>query len=746
MTSSQKNIATRILLHGLLACLLLVSIALTARLTNAAVWRNDISEAAVLALAQQKQFAGSGRVSVSNSSGSGVAIAPGWVLTAAHVVRGRTSVAFTLDGQSYFGVPVTTPNSDVALIELNANSQLPSTTPFISPNPSFDPTGDLVWKAGRGQSGSVVDSQAGNLASADNNIRVGTNIVTSTQSQLGTGVGVSDVVVIQQNNTAANSTDFEVSTAPGDSGGAMYYQRNNQWYVAGTTIGAQGGVGFIDADVASVYAWIESETGLTFAPQPAPTELTFDTDFTTNGVQDTSLSGFGRIWNTTRPMFTGGADGFNYTWENDLAPVAVFGTATTEPQVVRLQSDVTFGGIRFDVTSSTSNNGPYQLIDDGGSLRAATGGASIETNRFSAISAALVGDSSRDITKTGSAELLLTGDNAAFDGEITVAAGTLIISTEDALGTGGFFANKKTTVQAGATLQLRGSGVAIDEHFHIYGDGNDGDGAIFVSLGDHILTERIAVRTDATISVAAGSSLTIGGAQGRFYNAAGAPAMLMQTGGGTVAYDQLSNIFGLAVEEGIAAGVGGINGNVFIDSGAELRPGDSVSGDSIGDFQTENFSLSDGALLTIDLDPVTDSVDLINVKGSLSLDGMLELNLKSVPTAGQSFLIIDNDLNDTATGTFGDSAFVTGSFGGQDFLFSIDYAAGTSNDVSLTFVSGGAVLLGDCNLDAAVDFLDISPFIALLATGNFIPQADCNEDGMVDFLDITPFIAILSGG
>lgn len=56
-----------------------------------------------------------------------------------------------------------------------------------------------------------------------------------------------------------------------------------------------------------------------------------------------------------------------------------------------------------------------------------------------------------------------------------------------------------------------------------------------------------------------------------------------------------------------------------------------------------------------------------------------------------------------------------------------------------------AILLGDVNQDGSVDFLDISPFIAVLSGGTFQAEADCNEDGSVNFLDISPFIAILSG-
>ena len=61
-----------------------------------------------------------------------------------------------------------------------------------------------------------------------------------------------------------------------------------------------------------------------------------------------------------------------------------------------------------------------------------------------------------------------------------------------------------------------------------------------------------------------------------------------------------------------------------------------------------------------------------------------------------------------------------------------------------TCVEVPGVLLGDCNLDGEVNFLDISPFIVLLSGGTFLEQADCNQDGEVNFMDISAFINILS--
>ncbi len=55
------------------------------------------------------------------------------------------------------------------------------------------------------------------------------------------------------------------------------------------------------------------------------------------------------------------------------------------------------------------------------------------------------------------------------------------------------------------------------------------------------------------------------------------------------------------------------------------------------------------------------------------------------------------------------------------------------------------VLCGDIDLDGSVSFLDISPFISLLASEGFQAEADCDLNGVVNFLDISPFIDALAG-
>lgn len=56
------------------------------------------------------------------------------------------------------------------------------------------------------------------------------------------------------------------------------------------------------------------------------------------------------------------------------------------------------------------------------------------------------------------------------------------------------------------------------------------------------------------------------------------------------------------------------------------------------------------------------------------------------------------------------------------------------------------LVLGDSNCDGVVDFQDISPFIAVLVSGQYSIKSDTNRNGSVEFADIPPFISMLIAG
>ena len=183
---------------------------------------------------------------------------------------------------------------------------------------------------------------------------------------------------------------------------------------------------------------------------------------------------------------------------------------------------------------------------------------------------------------------------------------------------------------------------------------------------------------------------------------------------------------------------GGLVGaNFSIVPGAEVNISGGSVGNGVNIFNGGVLNIS-GGNFGVDFDAFSGSE--VNLFGSdFVLDGVL---LDNSLTTDDAFTIVDRNV--TLSGLLADgspfsfdlsTAFV--AFGDVDDRFEFDAA------LTVTLVS--PVLLGDVNQDDDVNFLDISPFIFALSTGEFQAQADCNEDDAVNFLDIGPFITILSG-
>ncbi|MCL4152302.1 UNVERIFIED_CONTAM: hypothetical protein GTU68_053235 [Idotea baltica] len=143
-------------------------------------------------------------------------------------------------------------------------------------------------------------------------------------------------------------------------------------------------------------------------------------------------------------------------------------------------------------------------------------------------------------------------------------------------------------------------------------------------------------------------------------------------------------------------------------------------------------------IMQIGSDGVDSESDQLVSTGVVAIGGLLQVELFDgyAPNAGDAFdLVVANSIN----GEFVDVELVTADGVCADD-FELVYEA---DRVTLQFNSA-AVRLGDVNLDAAVTFLDIGPFIQVLSSGVFQAEADINKDGTVSFLDISGFIDLLS--
>ena len=164
--------------------------------------------------------------------------------------------------------------------------------------------------------------------------------------------------------------------------------------------------------------------------------------------------------------------------------------------------------------------------------------------------------------------------------------------------------------------------------------------------------------------------------------------------------------------------------------------------DLIGD-GNDSADLNPGETLTFTFDQAVQftSIELESVEAEDSFDVLVDGVAVLETTGDDSFI---DDLGGLTGLTIAAGSEIT--FAVDGVLETATGGAATSLRIeTFTVEIVGSTLLGDVNLDGTVDFLDISPFIAVLSGGIDQAEADCNEDGEVNFLDISPFISILSG-
>ena len=191
-----------------------------------------------------------------------------------------------------------------------------------------------------------------------------------------------------------------------------------------------------------------------------------------------------------------------------------------------------------------------------------------------------------------------------------------------------------------------------------------------------------------------------------------------------------------------------LNGtNGFVINGIEENDNFGVSVSGAGDINRDGFDdLIIGAILA-DSNGNSQSGQSYVLFGSGSgFSSSLDV---STLDGTNGFFINAIDVEDFSGGSVSGAGDVNGD-GVDDLIIGARIADpnGNSRAGESYVVFGRAslsdVLIGDVNQDGEVNFLDISPFISVLASSDFLDQADINRDGEVNFLDISPFIEELA--
>ncbi|MGD0388182.1 MAG: trypsin-like serine protease [Tepidisphaeraceae bacterium] len=491
--------------------------------SRAATIRDDTPDSDYTSLGAESQYAASGYIWVNLNNGTGVAasgtlIAPGWVLTAAHVVTQNDTTSFPTyaPSQISFGQGATAPypgansvaavdvesgwsynlnqGNDLALIELS--SPVTSVAPATLYKSSLGTElGQVATIVGYGDTGTGLtgysNTSYGTRRGIQNDLDAfgGQTVVGGTGTHYSLGQYSSNLMFTdfdQPNNPSASimggttPLPLEGCSCPGDSGGGVFLSAGGTTYLAGVTdfVGA-----FNSQPINGEYGNINGYTRIDVSDSMSFIDSVL-------AVACTWSAGGGGSWATPGdwtgnniPQFAGAT--------------ANFTSALNSSSTVTLDDTWTVGTINFNNSHSytIAIGGGGVLVLDGGSTNSAvndSGGthiisAAVTLNTNTTITVTNSTDSVQisgsiggagALTMAGSGNLVLDAANN-YSGTTTVTGGTLVAAASQALPTGNtvtigvagkikFASNtgaetlSSLTVNTGGILDLTNNSLLID--------------------------------------------------------------------------------------------------------------------------------------------------------------------------------------------------------------------------------------------------------------------------------------------
>ena len=276
------------------------------------------------------------------------------------------------------------------------------------------------------------------------------------------------------------------------------------------------------------------------------------------------------------------------------------------------------------------------------------------------------------------------------DGSITNPVGRILEQPLDNAGTVNWTTSRITTAsgsidnESGGTIDIVDStaGFAVTgtpaPAFTNAGTFTFADGTNTFDFGDPTNTGTLNVESgtlaftaaftnEGVVTIASGATLSVTGAD------------YEQTSGSTTVDGTLSSDESIDVANGTLTGSGIVQGD--LSNSGTLAPGNPLQTLTV----TGNYAQSASGVLSVDLAGTVagNSYSQLVVGGSVSLNGTLVVSLNYLPTAGDSYQIIDQQSSAPVNGTFAGLAEGGVVLAGIK-AFTISYLAGPGNDVGLT--------------------------------------------------------------
>jgi autotransporter-associated beta strand protein len=298
------------------------------------------------------------------------------------------------------------------------------------------------------------------------------------------------------------------------------------------------------------------------------------------------------------------------------------------------------------------------------------------------------------LTKLGAGTLELTATNT-FTGSVNVNAGVLRISQADALGgpTKSIFS---TSGIGRLELDGAGSNITLPTTTTVLTSGAQAGGALRNVSGDNTISGTLMLTTGAGNSqiVSDGGSLTLAG---NITTSPSTGARTLQIGGtatgtisGNIADNNVTNVVSVTKNGTGTWTLSGVNtytGATTLSSGRLVVSGSFTSNITVNNstlvpnnapLTTGNLSLHSGARVEI-----RPSIDSLNIGGSITLTGNLDIIAAPGLTLGSTYTILNKTSTGAIIGTF--TGKPQGStFTASGYNWTISYTGGDGNDVTLT--------------------------------------------------------------